>query len=72
MTTTIQISNDIKKELDKKKMFSRETYNDVIARMLEDDMEVNEETKKDIEEARKKFKEGKYITHEQVKKELGF
>ena len=34
-------------------------------------MELSEETKRDIEEARKEFKEGKTISHKQVLKELG-
>ncbi len=38
---------------------------------LEDTMELNEQTKKEIELARKEFKEGKTISHAQVKKELG-
>jgi len=37
----------------------------------EDTMELSEETKKDIKQARKEYKEGKFITHEQLKKELG-
>ena len=71
MPTTIQVSNEVKQELDKKKLYSRETYNEIIERMLEDEMELHEETKKEIEEARKRIKSGKFIHHEQVKKELG-
>ena len=65
--TTIQISCDIKHRLDRMKMFGRETYNEVIERMIEDDFELNEQTKKEIEEARK----SKSISHEEVKKRLG-
>jgi len=71
MPTTIQISNEVKHELDKKKIFARETYNEVIEKMLEDEVELNEETKREIEEAIKRYKTGKHITHEQAKKELG-
>ncbi len=71
MSTTIQISNEVKKELDKMKMYDRETYNEVIERMIEDDLELNEATKRDLEEAIKEIKSGKYITHEQVKKRFG-
>ncbi len=71
MSTTIQISNEVKKELDKMKMFDRETYNEVIERMIEDDLELNEATKRDLEEAIKEIKSGKYVTHEQVKKRFG-
>ncbi len=67
MPTTIQISDNVKSILDKMKMIERETYNDIIERMIEDDMELNEKTKKEIEEARK----GKSISHEEVKKRFG-
>jgi len=39
--------------------------------MKEEDMELSEETKKDIEQARKEYKEGKTITLEEIRKELG-
>ena len=67
MSTTIQISDNVKLILDRMKMIDRETYNDVIERMIEDELELNEKTKKEIEEARK----GKSISHTEVKKRLG-
>ncbi|MEK6873489.1 MAG: hypothetical protein AABW91_01480 [Nanoarchaeota archaeon] len=67
MSTTIQISDNVKSVLDRMKMMERETYNEVIERMIEDDLELNEKTKKEIEEARK----GKSISHAEVKKRLG-
>ena len=67
MPTTIQISDNVKSVLDRMKMMERETYNDVIERMIEDDLELNEKTKKEIEEARK----GKSISHAEAKKRLG-
>jgi predicted transcriptional regulator len=71
MSTTIQISDNVKNTLDKMKMLERETYNDIIERMLEDDLELNAQTKKDIEEARKRIKSGKFYTQEEVEKKLG-
>ena len=71
MSTTIQISDNVKSILDRMKIIERETYNDVIERMIEDDLELNEKTKREIEEARKRIKAGKFITHEEVKKRLG-
>jgi len=68
MATTIQISNDVKQVLDKMKMFQRETYNEVIENMLEDNLELNEKTKKEINK-RRKSKE--FISHEEVKKRFG-
>ena len=67
MPTTIQISDNVKNILDRMKMMERETYNEVIERMIEDDLELNEKTKREIEEARK----GKSISHAEVKKRLG-
>lgn len=67
MPTTIQISDNVKVILDRMKMIERETYNDIIERMIEDDLELNEKTKREIEEARK----GKSILHAEVKKRLG-
>ena len=67
MPTTIQISDNVKNILDKMKMLERETYNNIIERMIEDDLELNEATKKEIEERRKE----KSISHAEVKKRLG-
>lgn len=68
MPTTIQISDNVKTILDKMKMIERETYNDIIERMIEDDMELNARTKKEIEE---RMKNPKLISHEDVRKRLG-
>lgn len=71
MPTTIQISNNVKATLEKMKMFERDTYNDIIERMIEDDLELNEKTKKEIEQAKKRIKAGEFITHEEVKRRFG-
>ncbi|MAF34251.1 hypothetical protein CMO91_00220 [Candidatus Woesearchaeota archaeon] len=71
MATTIQISKNLQNALSKRKLVAKETYEEVIWDLLEDRMELSEETKKDIEIARKEFKEGKGKTLAQVKKELG-
>jgi len=67
MPTTIQISDNVKNILDRMKMMERETYNEILERMIEDDLELNEKTKAEIEEARK----GKSISHAEVKKRFG-
>jgi hypothetical protein len=46
------------------KFIERETYNEIIERMIEDDRDLNEKTKIELEETRK----GKSISHEEVKK----
>jgi predicted transcriptional regulator len=71
MVTTIQISEDLKEKLSDRKISKKDTYEEIIWDLLEDTMELNEQTKKEIEIARKEIKEGKFYTHEQVKKELG-
>jgi predicted transcriptional regulator len=72
MSTTIQISNEMRDQLNGLKLYPRETYNEVIERILEDMQELNEKTKKEIAQAIKEIESGHYKTHEEVKKELGF
>jgi len=71
MYTTIQISSDLKELLEKMKLYERETYNEIIERLVEDELELSEETKKEIQLALKEIKQGKYVTHEEAKKKLG-
>jgi len=71
MDTTIQISKRLQKELLKRKFFDKETYEEIIWNMIEDNEELNEQTKKDIAEARAQIKAGKFHTLAKVKKELG-
>ena len=51
-TTTIRISNDLKRNLDAFKIIPRETYEELIFRLLEPHMELNEETLRECEETR--------------------
>lgn len=75
MVTSIQVSEKLKEKLNKKKLYDGESYEDVIWDLLEDSMELSEETKRNIEEyeknAEKWLKEGRFKTLEQVRKELG-
>ena len=70
MATSIQISEELKKVLAKKKFSERETYENIIWNLLEDNMELNEQTKKELEQSRKEIKDGKTITLSQLKKDL--
>ncbi len=70
MATTIQVSEELLQELKNRKLYEKESYEEVIWNLMEDSMELNEETKRDIEISRKEFKEGKTTTLEQLKKEL--
>ena len=71
MATTIQVSEELKRELEKLKLYPRESYENVIWDLLEANMELSEETKKELEKAYKDIEEGRVYTHEEVKKELG-
>jgi len=71
MTTTIQVSIDLLEELKHRKLYDKESYEEIIRDMLEDTMEISEETKREIEQARKEIKLGKTHSLESIKKELG-
>ena len=68
METTIKVSDGVKKYLDKMKIFERETYNDIIEVLIEDNLELNEKTKKELKE---REKNPNLIPHEDVRKILG-
>ena len=70
METTIRIADKVKQRLDKLKLFERESYNEVIEVLLEDHLELNEEAKKEIIEARKRIAGGEFYTQEEVEKAL--
>jgi predicted CopG family antitoxin len=67
-STTIQISLDLQQELNKMKLFDRQTYEEVIWDIIEDTKELSEQTKKDIALSRKEIANGKYITLSDLKK----
>ena len=71
MVTSIQISEKLQRELVKRKLFDKETYEDVIWDLIESVRELSEETKREIVEAREEIKEGRVHTLADVKKELG-
>ncbi len=71
MDTTIQISKKLQKELLKRKFFNKETYEEIIWDIIEDNTELNEQTKKDIAEARAQIKAGKVHTLAKIKRDLG-
>jgi len=71
MATTIQVSEKLAKELKNRKMFDNESYEEIIWDLLEDEMELSAETKRDIEIARAEIKAGKTHTLSEVEKALG-
>ncbi|MEE9164327.1 MAG: hypothetical protein V3U17_06005 [Thermoplasmata archaeon] len=71
-TTTIQLSQEMKKTLEGMKLHPRETYEEVLERLLEDLRELSEQTKEEIDRAVREIKAGKYRTHDQLKAEFDF
>ena len=71
METTIQISKDLLGKLKEMKIHEKESYESLIWDLVEDRMELSEETKREIKEARAEYKKGQTLSHEEVKKRLG-
>lgn len=72
MATTIQISDGLLNELKQRKLYEKESYEELIWDLIEDRMELSEETKKHLRLSEKDIKEGRVKSLQQVKKELGF
>ncbi|MEI6058438.1 MAG: hypothetical protein WCP89_01580 [archaeon] len=85
MITSIQIDTKLKEKMDKLKIHHRETYNDLIARLLVNCSPNNEErqslidtieilsdpeTMREIAEALENYKKGEFIGLDDLKKEL--
>jgi hypothetical protein len=70
MVTTIQITKELQEELKQRKMYDKESYEDIIWDLIEDTQELSEETKKNIKEAEEDFKNKRYSTLEEIEREL--
>lgn len=70
METTIQISKELLEELKKRKISSKESYEDVIRDLLEDTLALSDETKKAIAQGRQQIHQGKTVSFEELKREL--
>ena len=70
-TTTIQVTVELKAALAKMRLHPRESFNDVVDRLLEDVHELDKATLAEVESARLEIRAGKYVTQEQVRKALG-
>lgn len=68
MATTIQVSEALQQKLNEKRLFVKETYEEVIWNLIEDTEALSEETKKDIAEARVEIAKGNFVTFEEFKK----
>ena len=71
MATTIQISEDLRNVLQERKLHEKESYEEVIWDLLEDSMELSEETKIDIKKAEEDYKKRNFKSLEDIEKEIG-
>lgn len=74
MVTTIQVTKNTKDALERMKLFPKETYEEVICRLIETseaEEELSTETIQNIENALEDVKRGRLYSTEEVKKELG-
>ena len=71
MVTTIQISKELKEALDKQKFTQKETYEEVVWDLLEDRMELSEQTLQAIARAEKDVAAGRTISLSALKKKYG-
>ncbi len=62
----------MRKTLEGMKLHPRETYEEVLERLLEDLRELNEQTKEEIDRAVREIKAGEYRTHDQLKAKFDF
>ena len=73
-TPCLRVNLKIKERLDKLKIHPRESYNDVIERLLSmtvDNEPLTKEELAGVYESLQEFKSGRSISHEQIKKDLG-
>jgi predicted transcriptional regulator len=70
--TTIQVDVEVKNKLEELKLSDRDTFNDVIEDLIEDSMELNDVTKKELAESVAQIEKGEFISHENLGRELGF
>ncbi len=69
--TTIQISKDLLEQLKARKMYDNESYEEVIRDLLEDTMELSDQTLENIKKSEDDIKHGRVKTLKEVEKRLG-
>jgi len=70
MRTTIRISKDLYRALREMKTYNRDSFEEVIWDLVEDRLELSEETKKNIAQSEKEIKEGKIFNFDEIKNNL--
>ncbi|MCI4332942.1 MAG: hypothetical protein L3K01_04335 [Thermoplasmata archaeon] len=71
-TTTIQLTSALKEELTAMKVHSRETYQQVLERVLEDLRELDSKTRKELARAEAEIGRGRSVKHRELGAKLGF
>jgi len=71
METSIQISKELLNTLKMRKIFNKESYEDIIWELIENNLEFSEQTKNNIALSEKEIKEGKTISLEVLKQKIG-
>ena len=69
-TTTIQISKDLLQSLKSRKMYDKESYEDIIRDLLEDTLELSKQTLANIRTSEADIKAGRVHTLDEVEKRL--
>ncbi|MBN2881379.1 hypothetical protein JXM83_04990 [Candidatus Woesearchaeota archaeon] len=69
-TTTIQISKTLLEDLKSRKMYEKESYEDIIRDLLEDTLELSDQTLRYIKESEEDIKAGRIKTLAQVEARL--
>ncbi len=70
METSIQVSKVLLNKLKQMKLSEQESYENIIWDLIEDRMEISEETKRSIARAEEDIRKGRVHKWEDVKKEL--
>lgn len=73
MVTTIQLEKKTKAKLEKMKNFPRESYDDVVNRLLNvaEEETLSDKAIKDLEDALNDVKNQRLVSHRQVKRKYG-
>lgn len=71
-TTTIQLTSALKEELTAMKIHPRETYQEVLERVLEDLRELDSKTRKELVKAEAEIERGSSLKHRELGARLGF
>ena len=64
--TTIQISSELKEALRKRKLHSKESYEEIIWDLLEDQMQLKDEIIEQIEVGKNEYLNGKFETMDEI------